>query len=51
MAQEVWKSFSFAGFEMKLLKKEKERLKKTVADLQLDKMIRKESLEHLKPQV
>ena len=38
-------------FEMKLLKKENECLKKTVADLQLDKMIRKESLEHLKPRV
>ena len=36
--------------EMNLLKKEDERLKKTVADSQLDKMIRKESLDHLKPQ-
>ena len=35
--------------EMNLLKKEDERLKKTVADSQLDKMIRKESLDHLKP--
>jgi hypothetical protein len=35
--------------EMKLLKKENERLKKIVADLQLDKVILKESLDHLKP--
>ena len=35
--------------EMKSLKKENERLKKTVADLQLDKLILKESLDHLKP--
>ena len=35
--------------EVHLLKKEDERLKKTVADSQLDKMIRKESLDHLKP--
>ena len=32
---------------MKLLKKENERLKKIVADLQLDKVILKESLDHL----
>jgi regulator of replication initiation timing len=36
--------------EMKSLKKENERLKKIVADLQLDKVILKESLDHLKPQ-
>jgi len=36
-------------FEMKALKKENERLKKIVADLQLDKLILKESLDHLKP--
>ena len=35
--------------EMKSLKKENERLKKIVADLQLDKLILKESLDHLKP--
>ena len=35
--------------EMKSLKKENERLKKIVADLQLDKVILKESLDHLKP--
>jgi hypothetical protein len=35
---------------MKSLKKENERLKKIVADLQLDKVILKESLDHLKPQ-
>ena len=35
--------------EMKALKKENERLKKIVADLQLDKLILKESLDHLKP--
>jgi hypothetical protein len=34
---------------MKSLKKENERLKKIVADLQLDKAILKESLDHLKP--
>ena len=36
--------------EMKSLKKGNERLKKIVADLQLDKVILKESLDHLKPQ-
>jgi len=35
--------------EMKSLKKENERLKKIVADLQLDKVILKESLDYLKP--
>ena len=35
--------------EIKSLKKENERLKKIVADLQLDKVILKESLDHLKP--
>ena len=35
--------------EMRALQKEKERLRKIVADLQLDKLIRKESLDHLKP--
>lgn len=35
--------------EMRALKKENERLKKIVADLQLDKLILKESLDHLKP--
>ena len=45
----------FGGFgrpqlsEMKALKKENERLKKIVADLQLDKLILKESLDYLKP--
>ncbi|MDA9995016.1 transposase [Planktomarina temperata] len=37
--------------EMKALKKENERLKKIVADLQLDKLILKESLDYLKPKV
>ena len=35
--------------EMKSLKKENERLKKIVADLQLDKVILRESLDYLKP--
>lgn len=35
--------------EMRALQKENERLKKIVADLQLDKLILKESLDHLKP--
>lgn len=35
--------------EMKALKKENERLKKIVADLQLDKVILQESLDYLKP--
>jgi len=35
--------------EMKSLQKENERLKKIVADLQLDKLILKESLDQLKP--
>ena len=34
---------------MKALKKENERLKKIVADLQLDNLILKESLDYLKP--
>ena len=37
--------------EMKALKKENERLKKIVADLQLDKLILKESLDYLKLKV
>jgi hypothetical protein len=36
---------------MKARKKENERLKKIVADLQLDKLILKESLDYLKPKV
>jgi hypothetical protein len=36
---------------MKALKKENERLKKIVADLQLDKLILKESLDYLKLKV
>ena len=35
--------------EMKALKKENDRLKKIVAELQLDKLILKESLDFLKP--
>ena len=35
--------------EMRALQKENERLKKSVADLQLDKLILKESLDHSKP--
>ena len=35
--------------EMRDLQKENDRLKKIVADLQLDKLILKESLDHLKP--
>ena len=35
--------------EMRALKKENERLKKIVADLQLEKLILKESLDYLKP--
>ena len=34
---------------MKSLKKENERLKRIVADLQLDKLLLKDSLDHLKP--
>ena len=36
-------------FEMRALKKENEHLKKIVAELQLDKLILKESLDYLKP--
>ena len=52
----VWRK-KFGGLgrpqlsEMKALKKENERLKKIVADLQLDKLILKESLDYLKPKV
>ncbi len=35
--------------ELKALEKENQRLKKIVADLELDKLILKESLEFLKP--
>ena len=35
--------------EMKSLQKENERLKRIVADLELDKLILKESLDYLKP--
>ena len=35
--------------EMKTLEKENQRLKKIVADLELDKLILKESLDYLKP--
>lgn len=35
--------------EMKALEKENQRLKKIVADLELDKLILKESLDFLKP--
>ena len=35
--------------EMKSLQKENERLKKIVAELELDKLILKESLDYLKP--
>ena len=37
--------------EMKCLEKENARLKKIVAELELDKLILKESLNHLKPRV
>jgi len=37
--------------EMRSLQKENERLKKILAELQLDKLILKESLDHLKPKV
>jgi len=35
--------------QMKSVQKENERLKRIVADLQLDKLILKESLDQLKP--
>ncbi len=35
--------------EMRALQEENEQLKKIVADLQVDKLILKESLDHLKP--
>ena len=37
--------------EMKALEKENQRLKKIVADLELDKLILKESLDFLKPKI
>jgi len=37
--------------QMRVLKKENERLKKIVAELQLDKLILKASLDYLKPKV
>ena len=37
--------------EMKSLEKENQRLKKIVADLELDKLILKESLDFLKPRI
>ena len=52
----VWRK-KFGGMgrsqlsEMKSLQKENDRLKKTVAELELDKLILKESLDFLKPKV
>ena len=37
--------------ELKALQKENQRLKKIVADLELDKLILKESLDFLKPKI
>ena len=37
--------------ELKALEKENQRLKKIVADLELDKLILKESLDFLKPKI
>ena len=37
--------------ELKALQKENGRLKKIVAELELDKLINKESLDYLKPKV
>jgi exonuclease VII small subunit len=37
--------------ELKSLEKENQRLKKIVADLELDKLILKESLDFLKPKI
>ena len=48
-----WKRFGGMGWsqlsELKSLEKENARLKKIVAELELDKLILKESLNHLKP--
>jgi len=46
-----WKLWGSERLEdkMKALQKENDRLKKIVADLELDKLILKESLDHLKP--
>ena len=52
----VWRK-KFGGIgrsqlsEMKSLQKENDRLKKIVAELELDKLILKESLDFLKPKV
>ena len=37
--------------KLKVLEKENQRLKKIVADLELDKLILKESLDFLKPKI
>lgn len=43
----VWANQSYISF--KSLEKENERLKRIVAELELDKLILKESLDYLKP--
>lgn len=49
LAQEVWRALQLQLSEKKAPCKENERVKKSVADLQLDKLIPKESLNHLRP--
>ena len=51
MAQEVWRHGTSQLSELKALEKENQRLKKIVADLELDKLILKESLDFLKPKI
>ena len=48
MAQEVWWYGALAATAMLALRKENERLKKILTELQLDKLILKESVDYLK---
>ena len=49
MAKAVWRYGRVKLSEFKALEKENQRLKKILAELELDKLILKESLDYLKP--
>jgi putative transposase len=49
MAQALWRVAKSKLHEFKALEKENSRLKHIVAELELDKLILKESLNYLKP--
>lgn len=51
VAQEVWRDAKPQLTELKALGNENQRLKKIVVDLELDKLILKESLDFLEPKI